>query len=194
MEKTENFKTNLIDIEEIPINDFSKLKELIDKGRYGLGVNLSYIRHLKDIKEMFKFSDYILIKLFRNFVYLLMLLAVTGAIIFSNYYLLIGIPLFLILKDSGIIDIWISILISAILLILIFVFNIDDSTFWILLFGSALTYISSKFSYQTFIKKMKEKSLKTEKNFCLSFQMNFITITDVGNNEIYSIENNKKST
>lgn len=194
MKTTENHKTKISDIEEIPINDFSRFTDLLKKGRYGLGVNLSYMNRIKDIKGMLKLSDYFLIRLTLNLVYLYILTIVIGAIIVSNYYLLIGIPIFYIFKNSGIIDIWIVVLISVVLFIIITIFNLNSISLYAILSGIYLTYVSSKIAFLTFINKMKEKSLKTENNFCLLFQMNLITITDVRKNEVYSIHENNKNT
>ncbi len=193
MKTTEDIKIKLSEIEEVPINDFSRLKELIEKRRFEIVVNLLFKRNIKDFKEMFKSADFFVIKLTETFPYLLMILLIICTFSLTNYYLLIGLPLLYILRNSGILDIWISILIFSVVLIVNIVFKIDNQTFYILLLGSILTYLTSKISFKTFINSLKEKSLESENNFCLSFQMNMIKIIDVRQNETYTIEN-KKST
>lgn len=185
MDKEPDFTTQLSDIDEIPIDDFQKLKDLIKKGRYRLRINMYYLGHLNKIKDIFKKNEYYLLKLTDNLAYLYILLIIVAAILTSNYNLLIGVPIFLLLKNSGIFDIWIIVSISILLLIVILIFKFSSPTFYIILAGSYLTYITSKITNLTFIKKLKNKSLKTEKNFSILFQANLIGLTDTRKNIVY---------
>jgi len=190
----ENTKTKLSEIEEIPINDFSKLSDLIKKHRYGLGVNLSHMRHIKEIKDLFKSFDYALIQITINMVYFYMLLIAVGALVLENYFLLFALPILFIFKNSGIIDTWIIGLVSVLIFIVVMFFWKDNRTLHFILYGVLLTYSTSKIAFYSFTKKLKEKSLKSERDFCLLFQMVIITITDNRKNEIYKNEENNKST
>jgi len=185
MNKENEFKTKLSEIDEIPVDDFLKIRDLINKGRYRLRVNMYYLGHLNKIKNIFKKNEYYFLKTTDNLAYTYMLLIALAAILTSNYNLLVGVPIFLILKNSGIFDIWIIVTFSIILLIIILIFKFSSPAFYIILAGSYLTYITSKITASTYIKKLKSKSLKTETNFSILFQLNLIGLTDTRKNIIY---------
>ena len=185
MDKNPELKTQLSEIDEIPIDDFEKLKKLINKGRYKLRINMYYLGHLNKIKPILKNNEYYLLKITDKLAYLYILLIILTAIQTTNYNLLIGVPIFLLLKNSGIFDIWIIVTISLLLLIVILIFKFNSPTFYIILTGSYLTYITSKITTLIFIKKLKHKSLKTETSFSILFQTNLIGLTDTRKNIIY---------